>query len=49
MEARWRMAGAATELRLWPSAPHGFVALPMTVAAVALGVEHDFLRRTLHL
>ena len=47
MEARWRSAGHPTELRVWPEAPHGFVSLPMSVADVALGVEHDFLRRTL--
>ena len=47
MEARWRQAGYPTELRIWPDAPHGFVSLPMSVADVALGVEHDFLRRTL--
>ena len=47
MEVRWRMAGASTELRVWPAAPHGFISLPMTVAEVALGVEHDFLRRAL--
>ena len=47
MEARWRQAGHATELRLWPEAPHGFVSLPMTVADAALAAEHDFLRRTL--
>ena len=47
MEARWRAAGHATELRLWPEAPHGFVSLPMTVADVALAAEHDFLNRTL--
>jgi acetyl esterase len=47
MEARWRMAGHATELRVWPEAPHAFVSLPMTVADAALAVEHDFLRRTL--
>lgn len=47
MEARWRMAGHPTELHVWPEAPHGFVSLPMTVADAALGVEHDFLRRTL--
>jgi len=49
MEARWRQAGHPTELRLWPEAPHGFVSFPMSVADVALGVEHDFLRRTLAL
>ena len=48
MEARWRAAGNATELRVWPEAPHGFVSLPMTVADAALSAEHDFLRRTLH-
>lgn len=49
MEARWRMAGNATELRVWPEAPHGFVSLPMSVTGVALELEHDFLRRTLEL
>jgi acetyl esterase/lipase len=49
MEARWRQAGHPTELRIWPEAPHGFVSLPMSVSAVALGAEHDFLRRTLGL
>jgi acetyl esterase/lipase len=49
MEARWRMAGHATELRIWPEAPHAFVALPMTVADAALDAEHDFLRRSLEL
>jgi acetyl esterase/lipase len=49
MEARWRMAGHATELRIWSEAPHGFVSLPMTVADPALAAEHDFLRRTLGL
>ena len=47
MEARWRAAGHATELRIWPEAPHGFVSLPMTVADLALAAEHDFLNRTL--
>ncbi len=47
MEARWRAAGHATELRIWPEAPHGFISLPMSVADVALSAEHDFLRRTL--
>jgi acetyl esterase len=49
MEARWRMAGAATELRVYREAPHGFVSLPMSVASVALSAEHTFLRRTLGL
>ncbi len=47
MEARWRAAGHATELRVWPEAPHGFISLPMTVADAAQSAEHDFLRRTL--
>src|SRR5690242_3709483 len=47
MEARWRHAGHRTELRIWPEAPHGFVSLPMSVAEVALGAEHEFLCRTL--
>jgi acetyl esterase len=49
MEARWRMAGQHTELHVWPEAPHGFVALPMTVGDAALAAEHEFLRRTLGL
>ena len=47
MEARWRMAGAPTELKVWQEAPHGFLNLPMSVAGAALSAEHDFLRRTL--
>ncbi|MFL5824469.1 MAG: alpha/beta hydrolase [Solirubrobacteraceae bacterium] len=49
MEARWRMAGTPTELRVWPEAPHGFLSLPMRVADVALAAEHGFLRCTLGL
>jgi acetyl esterase len=49
MEARWRAAGHATELRVWQEAPHGFLSLPMSVTDVALAAEHDFLRRTLKL
>jgi hypothetical protein len=49
MEARWRLAGAATELQIWPEAPHGFLSLPIDVADPALAAEHDFLRRTLRL
>ena len=47
MAARWQAAGNHSELRVWPEAPHGFVALPMTVADRALAAEHAFLRRTL--
>ena len=49
MEARWRAAGQATELRVWDEAPHGFLSLPMDVSDVALAAEHDFLVRTLSL
>lgn len=49
MEARWRAAGHATELRIWPEAPHGFISLPMSVADAALSAEHEFLRRTMAL
>ncbi len=49
MEARWRAAGDATELRIWSEAPHGFLNLPMAVRDVALAAEHEFLRRTLGL
>jgi len=49
MEARWRRAGHATELRIWDEAPHGFVSFPMSVAEAALAAEHDFLNRTLGL
>jgi acetyl esterase len=49
MEARWRAAGHATELHVWPEAPHGFLSLPMSVTSPALDAEHEFLRRTLGL
>ena len=49
MAARWSAAGASSELRIWPEAPHGFISLPMTVADAALAVEHGFLRFTLGL
>jgi acetyl esterase len=44
MEARWRAAGAATDLRVWPEAVHGFVAFPLAVARAANDAQHDFLR-----
>jgi acetyl esterase/lipase len=47
MFERWRAAGNAAEIHVWPEAPHGFVALPMAVADLALAAEHAFLRRTL--
>ena len=49
MEARWRLGGTATELHVWPSAPHGFVSLPMAAADRELATEHAFLRATLRL
>ncbi|MBV8942456.1 MAG: alpha/beta hydrolase [Solirubrobacterales bacterium] len=49
MEARWRAAGLASELHVWPEAPHGFIMLPMTVADAAMTAEHDYLRRMLGL
>ena len=49
MERRWRMAGAATELHVYPEAPHGFLSFPMPIADVALANEHSFLCRTLSL
>lgn len=49
MEARWRLAGADTELHIWPSAPHGFLSLPAPVAEYAFAAEHAFLRTTLGL
>jgi acetyl esterase len=49
MAARWRASGHPTELHVWPEAPHGFLALPMTIAAPALEADHEFLRRTLGL
>jgi len=49
MQARWRAAGHATELHVWPEAPHGFLSLPMSVTSPALDAEHEFLRRTLGL
>jgi acetyl esterase/lipase len=47
MEARWRMAGGRTELRVWSEAPHGFLNFPIGVADAALAAEHEFLRRIL--
>ena len=47
MHARYRAAGNPAELHIWPEAPHGFVALPMGIADLALDAEHEFLRRTL--
>jgi acetyl esterase len=44
MEARWRTAGARTELRVWPDAIHGFNAFPLRVTAAARAEQYAFLR-----
>jgi acetyl esterase/lipase len=44
MEARWRMAGARTELRVWPEALHGFNGFPLRVSAAARQEQYGFLR-----
>jgi acetyl esterase len=44
MEARWRTAGARTELRVWPEAIHGFNAFPLRVTASARQEQYAFLR-----
>lgn len=44
MEARWRMAGARTDLRVWPEAVHGFNGFPTAMARAADAAMHDFLR-----
>jgi acetyl esterase len=44
MEARWRTAGAPTELRVWPEAVHGFNAFPLAVTAAARQEQYGFLR-----
>jgi acetyl esterase len=44
MEARWRAAGARTELREWPEAIHAFTMFPLKVSAAARGEQHAFLR-----
>jgi acetyl esterase/lipase len=47
MEARWRTAGNATRLRLWPEAPHGFNTHPIEMARLAQADQHAFLRDAL--
>jgi acetyl esterase/lipase len=44
MEARWRAAGASTELRVWPEAIHGFNAFPLKLTAAARAEQYAFLR-----
>ena len=47
MEARWRAAGAPTELRVWPEAIHGFNAFPLKVTAAARADQYAFLREAI--
>src|SRR5919198_1521825 len=44
MEARWRAAGARTELRVWPEAIHGFNVFPLKLTAASRAQQHEFLR-----
>lgn len=44
MESRWRAAGNAAELRVWPEAVHGFTAFPLAVSRRALDAQLAFLR-----
>jgi acetyl esterase len=43
MEARWRIAGPATRLLVWPEAPHAFNAYPVELARRAQAEQHAFL------
>ena len=47
MEARWRIAGGRTELRVWPDAVHGFNGFPIRLGALADDAQHEFLARTM--
>jgi acetyl esterase/lipase len=47
MEARWRIAGGRTELRVWPDAIHGFNGFPLRLGAHADAAQHDFLSRSM--
>ena len=43
MAAKWQMAGAETVLKLYPGAPHGFVAYPPDqVPAAKECIDHVF-------
>jgi acetyl esterase len=44
MEARWRQAGARTELHVWPEGIHGFTAYPTLMGGAARDQMHRFLR-----
>jgi acetyl esterase len=43
MAARWRAAGAQTELRVWPESIHGFTAFPLAIARAANASQEAFL------
>ena len=43
MEARWRAAGARTELRVWPEGIHGFTEFPLALARAANAAQLAFL------
>jgi acetyl esterase/lipase len=47
MDARWRAAGNASELRVWPEAIHAFTAFPTALARAADAAEHAFLAAAL--
>jgi acetyl esterase len=47
MEARWRSAAAASELRIWPEAIHGFTAFPLELARLAEAAQFQFLARAI--
>jgi acetyl esterase len=44
MEARWRAAGNAASLRVWPEAIHGFNVFALSVTAAARTAQYAFLR-----
>jgi acetyl esterase len=44
MESRWRMAGARSELQVWPEAVHGFTGFPTAMARAADAAAYEFLR-----
>jgi acetyl esterase/lipase len=44
MEARWRAAGARTELGVWPEGIHGFNSFPLQMTAAAHEAQYAFLR-----
>ncbi len=49
MEARWRMAGNETELRVWPECVHGFTSFPLALSRAATESMYDFARARLDL